>query len=96
MATKKFYLVIGSNNFWYAQERTKRDAIAHAKEVVKGAAGYGDDESGHTPDTPETVYVYGPCEEVDRFYREDEDEEEEQDTRRACVRSVLWRQDRGD
>lgn len=72
---KKVYLVIGSNNFWYGQERTKKDAIALAKSVAVGQRGYGDEETGYTPETPETVYVYGPCTEVDRFYRPEESAE---------------------
>lgn len=58
---ERVYLVIGSNNFWYAIEDTKKDAIAHAKSILAddGENGsYGDEETGYEPSTPESVHIY--------------------------------------
>ena len=62
----KEYLVVGSNNFWYASARSKTGALKIAQDVMNGHKNsYEDPESGHTPDIPENVYVY-EAREVDR------------------------------
>lgn len=68
---KKVYLVIGSNNFWYAQHSSLRDAKQEAREIVEGDTNYSDEESGHTPDVPESVHIFR-AEEVEEFTMEDE------------------------
>jgi len=55
--TKKEYLVIGDNNFWYASCDSKKDALSEAKEAMKGVREYSDD-AGNVPEIPETVYIY--------------------------------------
>lgn len=63
---KKEYLVIGSNNFWYAMCYSLKEAKAEAKKVMKykskyddeGNPNYEDMESGHNPFTPNTIYIY--------------------------------------
>lgn len=55
---KKEYLLIGSNNFWYATHTNKRDAKAEAKDIVAGEGNYGDPESDYTLDPPEEVFIY--------------------------------------
>lgn len=54
---KKQYLVIGSNNFWYATCETKADALDECKNVLRGES-YNDPESGFFPSTPQKVYIY--------------------------------------
>lgn len=61
----KEYLVIGSNNFWYDTCGTLKEAKAEAKTILKyknkydeGNPNYGDEESGHNPFTPNTIYIY--------------------------------------
>lgn len=71
MANKKVYLVIGSNNFWYAQCDTKSEAIQTAKAVLDGERGYADPEGGNEPETPDEVHVYH-CEEVERLTLDEE------------------------
>lgn len=56
---KKEYLVIGSNNFWYAScLETLKEAKEIANDVIENSNGYSDPESGHEPEEPETVYIY--------------------------------------
>ena len=57
--SKKEYLVIGSNNFWYAT----CDTLSEAKEEVKNLCveadnDYGDPETGHKPELPYHIYIY--------------------------------------
>ncbi|OGG61804.1 hypothetical protein A3C21_01090 [Candidatus Kaiserbacteria bacterium RIFCSPHIGHO2_02_FULL_59_21] len=57
--TKKKYLVVGSNNFWYASARGKANALKLARDVVNSrTSSYGDPETDYSPNTPEGVYVY--------------------------------------
>ncbi|MFA6273915.1 MAG: hypothetical protein WC662_02030 [Candidatus Paceibacterota bacterium] len=65
MQIKKEYLVIGSNNFWYASCDTLKEAKQVKKEVMKGRKNrinydYGDEENypTHHPFRPNSVYVY--------------------------------------
>lgn len=55
---KTEYLVIGSNNFWYASEITLKNADATAKEILRDAGGFSDSETGYQPEKPETLYIY--------------------------------------
>lgn len=72
---KKVYLIIGSNNFWYAQHTNKREAIAEAKEIANGdMTGFEDPETGHVPEQPEQCYVYEAYE-VERVYGTSDEEE---------------------
>lgn len=52
------FLVIGSNNFWYATDTTLKNAIATARAAKKDHAGFADPETGHEPEKPETFYIY--------------------------------------
>lgn len=64
------YLVIGSNDFWYAIEDSRKNAVAFAKSILKDEAGYFDDpETGHSPERPEILYIY-KAEEVARVENE--------------------------
>jgi len=62
---KKEYLVIGSNNFWYAICSTLKEARRVKKEVMEGRKDkinydYGDEESYpmHHPFRPNNIYIY--------------------------------------
>ena len=52
------YLIIGSNNFWYSIETSLKNAIATVKKIKKEHSGFGDPETRHTPEMPETFYIY--------------------------------------
>lgn len=52
------YLIIGSNNFWYSIETSLKNAITTVKEIKKENTGFGDPETGHEPEMPETFYIY--------------------------------------
>ena len=60
MPKKTEYLIIGSNNFWYAMEDTYKHALERAKEIRAdhNNCGFADMESGHEPEEPETLYIY--------------------------------------
>jgi len=63
------YNIIGSNNFWYGScITTKKEAITEAKNIIssKNDTYYADPETGHTPEKPETIYVY-KSEEIAQF-----------------------------
>ena len=63
----KEYLVVGSNNFWYASAHSKTGALKIARDAMnERESSYEDPESGHTPDIPENVYVY-EARKVDRI-----------------------------
>lgn len=55
---KKEYILVGSNNFWYALCTSLKEARNRKKEILDGETGYADPETGHTPEIPEEVYVY--------------------------------------
>lgn len=56
---KKEYQIIGSNNFWYASCLTSMKEVKEQVEHVKKYHHtYADPETGHHPETPETLYVY--------------------------------------
>lgn len=60
---KHVFLVIGSNNFWYAQCDTLKCAKECKKEVLKHKGDeedyrYGDEESGHKPFRPERLFIF--------------------------------------
>ena len=62
---KKEYLVIGSNNFWYASCDTLKEAKQIKKEVMKEPKdevnyNYGNGESNpiHHPFGPDNIYIY--------------------------------------
>ena len=62
---KKEYLVIGSNNFWYASCSTLKEARQVKKEIMKSRKDkinydYGNEESYPTyhPFRPDSVYIY--------------------------------------
>ncbi len=55
---KKEFLVIGSNNFWYATHSNLKDAMDESREIGKGGGGYADAETGREPLVPDTVYIY--------------------------------------
>jgi len=52
------YLIVGSNNFWYAMLTDKKDFRSEVKMIRQNPQGYSDPESGHIPDNPEMLYVY--------------------------------------
>jgi len=62
--TKKEFLIIGSNNFWYATCDTLKEAKEIKRDILKGLEDeinndYGNDESpSFHPFKPETVYIY--------------------------------------
>lgn len=77
---KKEYIIVGSNNFWYAScIETKKEALAEAKKIMKHKGeqnrNYGNDEMyGDTaPYKPDTLYIYEAIE-VERLYNKDEEE----------------------
>ena len=56
------YLVIGSNNFWYAACTTKKQALDTVK-GIKDKESYkdfvfGDPESSYYPKQPSRIYIY--------------------------------------
>jgi len=55
---KKQYILVGSNNFWYAIEDSKKEAIRVRKAILNEDGDYSDPESGYIPDTPSEVYIY--------------------------------------
>jgi phage-related protein len=62
---KKGYLVIGSNNFWYASCDTLEEAKQIKREVMKEPKdevnyNYGNEESNptHHPFSPDNIYIY--------------------------------------
>lgn len=48
---KKVWLVIGSNNFWYAECESLEDAKETAEQIKAG-------EGGYEVEKPERVYIY--------------------------------------
>lgn len=56
------YLVIGSNNFWYATCTYKKEALAIAKEIQSkedyDQILFGDPESNYFPEQPSRIYIY--------------------------------------
>ncbi len=62
---KKQYIIVGSNNFWYAMCDSLKEAQAEAKKIIKykdrfdeGNPNYCDEESSHHPFTPNELYIY--------------------------------------
>ena len=57
---KKEYLVIGSNNFWYASElESVEEALAEIEEIREHPGGYGNPEAcDQCPDLPERFYIF--------------------------------------
>lgn len=56
---KKEYLIIGSNNFWYAScLKSLAEVKAEIKKIKKEKSWYADPESGYEPDLPEKLYIY--------------------------------------
>lgn len=58
---KKEYLIIGSNNFWYASGLTSLEAVKQEIKNIKGNQPYGNPESGkisEIAEMPDTLYVY--------------------------------------
>jgi hypothetical protein len=57
---KNKYLVIGSNNFWYAIRDSLKEANQVARNIIKNKDDvvYACPETGYSPETPEQVYVY--------------------------------------
>ena len=56
---EKQYLIIGSNNFWYASGlETLKEAKREIKEIKKNASDYSDPETGYIPELPEKFYIY--------------------------------------
>jgi hypothetical protein len=66
--SKKQYLIIGSNNFWYAGcLKSKGDIKAELEEILKCHKAYEDPETGHHPEMPEKFYVY-EAKEIGQFF----------------------------
>lgn len=55
---KKEYLLVGSNNFWYATHTNKRDAKAEMKNILAGKGSYGNPENDYIPESPQEVFIY--------------------------------------
>lgn len=57
---KKEYLIIGSNNFWYAScLNSLAEVRAEIKNIKEKTRSYGDPEGGEIEsELPETLYVY--------------------------------------
>lgn len=55
---KKQFVILGSNNFWYAIEDSLEDAKKLAKSIKNGDGDYSNPESSYIPDTPDDVYIY--------------------------------------
>lgn len=76
---KNEYLIVGSNNFWYAICLSKKEALKQAKEIMNDKDevnyNYGNEEmTGDTaPYKPETLYIYKAVG-VAMLENEDEDE----------------------
>lgn len=60
--SKPKYLVLGSNNFWYALCYTKKEAIAIANDLKSEEeyekCDFGDPESNYHPNKPDAVHIY--------------------------------------
>lgn len=74
---KKEYIIVGSNNFWYAScISNKKEALERARDIMeeteevvyRNPEALGDTE----PETPETLYIY-KAEQVEQIERETED-----------------------
>lgn len=57
------YIVIGSNNFWYAITNSKKEAKAITKRILEDKSDkesnfYADPESNNRPFRPEEIYIY--------------------------------------
>ena len=55
---QKKYIVLGSNNFWYALLNTKKEAKEFVKNFLKLDESFADPESGYSPEAPEDFYIY--------------------------------------
>jgi hypothetical protein len=60
MKIKKEYLLLGTNNFWYAVASSLKEAKELKKDILSDASGqlFGDPESGHCPEKPTDIYIY--------------------------------------
>lgn len=73
MSKKKVYIVVGSNNFWYAQCDTKKEAQQVIKDILDGG-GYSNPENDEAPEIPqERIYIFEAYE-VHRHEVEDDAE----------------------
>ena len=74
---KKYYLVIGSDNFWYSMDSSLKEAKETIEHIKSDPSFYGNPESNQRQsEPPETLYIY-KAEEVDRIdLLEDEEDEE--------------------
>lgn len=60
MKIKKEYLLLGTNNFWYAVASSLKEAKELKRDILNDTSGqlFGDPESGHCPEKPTDVYIY--------------------------------------
>lgn len=63
---KQEYLIIGSNNFWYASGITSLEAVKEEVKRIKGNQAYANPENGKIAELPDTLYVY-KAEEIKRI-----------------------------
>jgi hypothetical protein len=71
--SKKWYILVGSNNFWYAYSDDLEELRKQAQAIISlkddDDSGYSDPESGHRPLPPDTLYLY-EVKEINSFDRE--------------------------
>lgn len=54
----KEYIILGSNNFWYATDTSLKDAKATIKAIRKDHSGFADDETGQEPEMPKEFFIF--------------------------------------
>ena len=52
------YIIIGSNNFWYACGLTNLAQVKTEIQNIKAGGIYGNEEESYNPRIPERIYVY--------------------------------------
>jgi len=70
MKNKPQYIVIGSNNFWYATVNSLKEARIEADLIARNKADYFSDEL----ETPEEIYIY-KAHEIETFIYNDHNDD---------------------
>ena len=60
---KKYYMLLGSNNFWYGQLSSLEDVEERIKDIKKNPGFYTNPETGYSPELPSELYVFEKCSE---------------------------------
>ena len=57
---KSSFILVGSNNFWYASfpNTSLESAKKEARKILRNYRDYEDPESGYSPERPSQIFIY--------------------------------------